>query len=58
MYFEYEQSAKNHEWYWRLKAANHQTIAVGGEGYVSESNVKEAIDRIRKDLSNVPVKKV
>lgn len=44
-------------WYWRWVDGNNQTIAIGGESYVSESNVKRAIqDNITSKMSNpIPV---
>lgn len=37
---------KADEWRWRLKAANGEITAVGGEGYTSEAAVKQAIARV------------
>jgi uncharacterized protein YegP (UPF0339 family) len=34
------------EWRWRLRAANGQIIATGGEGYDSKFNVERAIDTV------------
>ena len=46
------------EWRWRLKAANGRIIADSGEGYKSEKECKDDIDRVKnsKDADVVPGK--
>lgn len=36
------------EWRWRLKAANHQVIAVSGEGYTSQRNARRAVKTVKR----------
>ena len=49
--FSYFQSTENEQWYWRLQAAgNNETLAVGGEGFVSEGNVKRSIENVRGEM--------
>ena len=33
--------------YWRLRDANGETVAVGGEGYTDRNDCVEALDRVR-----------
>ena len=35
------------EWRWRLRANNKKTIAVGGEGYSSKNDCKDAIELVK-----------
>ncbi|NHX36125.1 MULTISPECIES: YegP family protein [Halolamina] len=42
----YEDSAGEHRW--RLKAANGQIVADGGEGYSRKSGVEDAVERVRE----------
>ncbi len=53
--FEYFQSSKNQEWYWRLKAGNHELMAVGGEGFSSEQSVKISLDNVRLEIPRADV---
>ena len=46
MYFQMYQDNRN-EWRWRLKAANHETIAISSEGYVRKSDCLHAIDLVK-----------
>ena len=48
---------KNNQWYWRLKAANGQIIAIGGEGYVNKADAKHGIELV-KSSSLAPVVEV
>lgn len=34
------------KWRWRMRAANGQVIADGGEGYANQSNIKRALRRL------------
>lgn len=45
------------EWRWRLKAANHEIIAVAPEGCTSKQNCQHSIDLV-KQSSGAPVKGV
>ena len=45
------------EWRWRLRAANHETIAVSSEGYVHKSDCEYSISLV-KASSNAPVVEV
>jgi len=49
----YEDAAD--EWRWRLKAANGQIVADGGEGYSRKSGVDDAIERVRAYASEADV---
>lgn len=40
------------EWYWRLRARNGRIVADGAEGYASERNVRQAIERLLRTLDN------
>lgn len=53
MYFQIWQSSTNYQWYWHLKAANHQIIAQG-EGYASKEGALHAINLV-KACYNAPV---
>ncbi len=53
MTYEYYKDNKG-EWRWRLKAANGRIIADSAEGYVSETECKNDIERV-KDSKNAPV---
>ena len=44
--FEYFQSEK---WYWRLKAGNHEIMAIGGEGFSSEAEVIHQINLFKNN---------
>lgn len=50
MYFEMWQSANNKNWYWHLKAANHQVIA-SGEGYVNKADCRAVIELVKSSHS-------
>jgi uncharacterized protein YegP (UPF0339 family) len=54
MYFELYQ-ATNKQWYWRLKSANHQIVATGGEGYVNKADALHGIDLVRSTSASTPV---
>lgn len=55
MYFTYWRSDNNNNWYWNLKAANHQIVA-HGEGYPKKSNCEHAIDLVKSTTGVTPVK--
>jgi uncharacterized protein YegP (UPF0339 family) len=48
-YFKHFQGT-NRQWYWQLCDGNHQIIAVGGEGYISEANVLRAIENVKHSM--------
>lgn len=56
MKYEYYKD-KREEWRWRLKAANGQTIAVSGEGYVNKADALHGIDLV-KSSSHASVEEV
>lgn len=41
---------------WRLKSANNQIIAVGGEGYVSKAGAQNGIAAVKSDAASAPIK--
>jgi len=55
MTYEYYEDHKN-EWRWRLVAANGRVLADSGEGYKSEQECLDDIDRVKKS-AHAPVKK-
>jgi uncharacterized protein YegP (UPF0339 family) len=48
-YFQYYQGT-DQQWYWRLRDENHRSIAIGGEGYVTETGVLRAIDNVKRSM--------
>lgn len=56
MYFELYQSEKNDQWYWRLKSANHQIVATGGEGYHNQKDAKHGISLVMNTTVLTPIK--
>lgn len=44
---------KNHEFRWRLVAANDQIVATSGEGYVTKSGAMRARDRVIELMQEV-----
>lgn len=55
--FELYADAKG-EYRWRLKAANGQTIATGGEGYSSASAAKDGIASVKKNAPDAEIVEV
>jgi len=55
MYFEMYRDARN-EWRWRLKAGNHEVIAVSSEGYTSKQSCSHSIDLVKSTTASTPVK--
>ena len=47
MQFQYFQSKKNNQWYWRLKADNWKIIADGSEGYDSKADCLNGISLVK-----------
>jgi uncharacterized protein len=52
--FEVYADAKG-EFRWRLKSANGQVIATGGEGYTSKSGVENGIAAVKRDAPEANV---
>ena len=57
MYFQIYQGNGN-EWRWRLKAANHEPIANGGEGYINKNDCLHAIGLLMDTNRQTPVHEV
>jgi uncharacterized protein YegP (UPF0339 family) len=55
--FELYKDAKD-EYRWRLKSANGQVIATGGEGYTSKAGAENGIEAVKKDAPGAAVKEV
>lgn len=55
MYFEMYRDARG-EWRWRLKAGNHEVIAVSSEGYTSKQSCSHSIDLVKSTTAGTPVK--
>lgn len=54
MYFQmYKDSAG--EFRWRLRAANHRTVADSGEGYSSKASCERAIANFKANVSSARV---
>ena len=52
--FELYKDAKG-EFRWRLKSANGQIIATGGEGYTSKAGAQNGISAVQRDGATAPV---
>ncbi len=57
MYFQTYQDRAG-EWRWRLRAANHQTIATSGEGYNNKDDCLHGIDLVKSTDEDTPVNEV
>ena len=55
--FELYKDAKG-EYRWRLKSANGQVIATGGEGYESKGGAENGIAAVKRDAPGAPVEEV
>ena len=55
MYFQRWRSSKDNQYYWRLRSANHETIA-DGEGYKNAADRDHAIGLVKSTNANTPVK--
>lgn len=51
MQYEYYQSAKNNEWYWRLSASNGKIVADGGQGYDNKADCLHGIALVKKSAT-------
>ncbi|AGO15502.1 YegP family protein [Glaesserella parasuis] len=56
MYFQIFQGV-NGQWYWRLKSANHETIA-SSEGYTTKQNCLHCIGLVMDTTRKTPVYEV
>jgi uncharacterized protein YegP (UPF0339 family) len=45
----------SNEYRWRLKSANGQVIATGGEGYSSKVGCENGIAAVKKDAPDAPI---
>lgn len=52
--FELYNSA-NGEFRWRLKSANGQVIATGGEGYTRKDGAINGIEAVKRDAPGAPI---
>lgn len=43
------------EWRWRLRAANHETVAVSSEGYKSKTACNRSIEIVMDTNRNTPI---
>jgi uncharacterized protein len=43
------------EYRWRLKSANGQVVATGGEGYTSRDGAENGIAAVKRDAPAAPV---
>ena len=41
-----------HEWRWRLHAANHEIVAISGEGYANRYNAERAAECLKDIAAN------
>lgn len=48
--FEYSKSENDSQWYWRLKAGNHEIMAIGGEGFSSEQSISKSIENVKLEI--------
>ncbi|WP_072766944.1 YegP family protein [Nitrosospira sp. Nsp11] len=55
MYFYLFKSDKNSQWYWRLNADNHKTIADGSEGYHNKQDALHGINLVKSLASTSPI---
>lgn len=54
MYFQIWQSTSNRNWYWHLKAANHEIIATG-EGYQRKDDCLKVIGLVMATSQFTPI---
>lgn len=52
MYFHLYKSQNNNQWYWRLKSANHNTIADGAEGYINKQDAIHGINLVKNGAAH------
>src|SRR5262245_37730351 len=46
------------EYRWRLRATNTQVIATSGEGYKEKKSAMDAIESVKKNAADAPVKEM
>ena len=56
--FEYFQSRRNSQWYWRLVASNGKTVADGSEGYSTKHACSDAINRVKRNVPSASAHEV
>ena len=54
MYFQRWRSSKDNQYYWRLRADNHEIVA-HGEGYKNAADRDHAIDLVKSTNADTPV---
>lgn len=55
--FEYQQSNKDGQWRWELKAGgNSETMAEGGEGFSSEQSIIVSLRNVRSEIPSAEIK--
>lgn len=54
MYFEIVRNQQG-QYYWHLKAANHQVVAYSGETYVAKQSCLYALNLVRQQSGAAPV---
>ena len=54
--FELYQSTTDKQYRWRMKSANGQIIAGGGEGYTTKAGAQNGIDAVKRDAASAAVK--
>ena len=55
--FQIWQSAKDSQWYWKLRARNYQSVATGGEGFTTEEACRNSIE-IVKTCGDAPIESI
>lgn len=58
MKFQYWKSEKDGQWYWHLIATNSRILAVGGEGFNNENDLKSSVNLIRNGCTTSIVEKL
>lgn len=58
MKFQYWRSKKDGQWYWHLISTNQKILAVGGEGFVNENDLKSSINLVRNGATTSIVQKL
>lgn len=53
--FEYSQSKNDNQWYWKLRAGNNETMAIGGEGFSSKQSVVRSIENVRLEIPRATI---
>jgi uncharacterized protein YegP (UPF0339 family) len=52
--FEIHRDARG-RFHWRLKAANNQTIATGGQGYATKAACRGGIEAVQRVAASAPI---